>query len=283
MHYSNFDLSTSTSSPNWLKKSNGILVNGKHAKFIFPPHDKFQLSDYIRNPDYDKRIFDYLRSTTGIRKNVFFVDVGANVGTHSIYALKESGISHAYCIEPLQSNLFYLNLNLKINDLHDKATIIPYAIGDKTQSTTLHINPINCGDNRLIPRTKTIRHVFVEKNFKKETILLKKFDHFIDEYCIASNKIGVLWMDVQGAEGLILNYSNQIKSNLFPIFIEFWPYGMKALNSYPSLHRFIEKHVKKILRINKKEFLSCSLNELEDYYTQKQDDGYSVENLMLIR
>ena len=271
----------------WLKKATGIFIQGKFASFIFPAYDKFQLSDYLRHPDYDRksiqRVFSYLRSIHHIKKNTYFIDVGANIGTHTIYALQEEEIDYAFCIEPLKSNIDILKANLKINNVDHYSCILPYALADFNTQAPIHINPINCGDNRLEPRQNSRNNLFIEENFSMDIISVKTLDQFILENNIRLSQVGLLWMDIQGAEGLVLHTSSHIKKTFFPIYIEFWPYGIHSLNSYANLRQFLTTEVKKFIYFHKHEVVDYSINDIDSFYYQNIANGYEVIDLLLLR
>lgn len=272
---------------NWLYKAKAIFTSGQYASFLFPTYDRFQLSDFLRQGDYQydefHRLFAYLRDCELIENNSYFIDIGANVGVHSIYALLEKEIDFVFAVEPLKSNISLFNHNLKINGVFDKVKIINTALGDFDGETKFFLNPVNCGDNRLEPRKETIDEKFNEGEFKTEVVPICTFDNFIFNNNINLEKIGFIWMDVQGAEGLILQPSTEITKTRCPIYIEFWPYGMEKLNSYGKLREFILSNVKTVVKCNKKDLIEYQPDAIDDLYEEFNDSGYNVGNLLLIR
>lgn len=58
-----------------------------------------------------------------------FLDVGANVGNHSIYALKYLGASRAIVIEPNQAAIDILSINIALNGLENQVEASHLGIG----------------------------------------------------------------------------------------------------------------------------------------------------------
>lgn len=59
-----------------------------------------------------------------------FVDVGANVGNHAIYAGKGLGASRVVCFEPGQIQHCLLTVNLLLNDMAERTSVRKVAVSD---------------------------------------------------------------------------------------------------------------------------------------------------------
>ena len=73
-----------------------------------------------------------------------FIDVGANVGLYSIYYLSVHK-GEAFCVEPSVNNLQQLALNLRLNDMGDRATILAMALGAEPSFVNLKAATIQPG------------------------------------------------------------------------------------------------------------------------------------------
>ena len=69
-----------------------------------------------------------------------FADIGANVGTTTVPALRAIGFGRGLAVEPAPSNLRLLRANLALNDLHERVTVVESAIGDRAGTMTLFIS-----------------------------------------------------------------------------------------------------------------------------------------------
>jgi len=63
-------------------------------------------------------------------------------------------------------------------------------------------------------------------------VSVRALDEFIDEFVPGST---LIYMDIQGYEGLALKGASELIAAAPPLVIEFWPYGMKRLESYEAL------------------------------------------------
>ena len=76
--------------------------------------------------------------------NDCFYDVGANVGNYSLYAGKR-GI-RTFSFEPEYLNLSVLYENIFLNQLQEKCTPIPIALGDTTKLDVFYLKSVSKGD-----------------------------------------------------------------------------------------------------------------------------------------
>lgn len=111
------------------------------------------------------------------------IDLGANIGSFSIYAAKKYG-AIVYAIEPEPHNIEALKNNIEINDLSKNIHICPYAISnykgvaiinDEGGGSTIKDNDIVGAEVEVMP-----------------------LNNFFDLYHI--NKVDVLKVDIEGAE-----------------------------------------------------------------------------------
>lgn len=127
-----------------------------------------------------------------IKEKVIIIDIGANIGTFSLYAASSTDNTIIYAYEPMPENYQLLSENIKANKLEDR--IIPYNLGVAASN----------GDRKLYISG---RSPFYSMHTKAES------DQFINIRCISlqevfkSNKInecGLLKIDCEGAEFEIL-------------------------------------------------------------------------------
>jgi len=77
--------------------------------------DATEMSNYYRGRDLLKREPDTLYWIDNyMNDNDVFYDVGANIGTYSLYAANKGGLK-IFAFEPESSNYYYLNKNIYLN------------------------------------------------------------------------------------------------------------------------------------------------------------------------
>jgi FkbM family methyltransferase len=205
-----FQQIVSTKNYSFLHQAEGVLTQKNGFSFVFPSNDTCQLQEIISHGSYQhqelKTAFAYLREKNFLDGNILF-DIGANVGTHSIYALNEPEINHVIAVEPSKRNVEFLKMNLLLNQVADKVDIVISAVGDKNSCATLIKSPNNCGDYRL-SSTVTSGNLQNEETFETETVSVVTLDNLLDKY--DCKKIALFWIDTHGSEGLILGDSKKI-------------------------------------------------------------------------
>jgi FkbM family methyltransferase len=86
-----------------------------------------------------------------LRNPADFIDIGANIGWYTLVAAHALGDrGHVHSFEPDPAHLAKLSVNVAVNHL-DNVTMNELALSDRTGTATLHLNPLNRGDNSLLP------------------------------------------------------------------------------------------------------------------------------------
>ena len=158
-----------------------------NALFYLPnfPVDMIQRMIVTRNNYFDpyalQVIDEYLPNQSTI------LDIGANIGNHSLYWAIERNAKKIYSFEPLDSIYKILAKNVEINKLED--IIIPHNFGlykEDTNASVEHTNLVNLGNTSFKPGDKG--------RFK-----LKRLDSLGIE-----DKIDLIKIDVEGVEVEVL-------------------------------------------------------------------------------
>lgn len=191
------------------------------ASFIYNP------SEFIGRQLYEKGHFQRdevenivkMASNESPNKEVM-LEIGANIGTTTVYAAKTGLFKKIIAIEADPENFALLVANIRLNGLED--TVIPICCGasDKTASMVLQRNSLNSGMSSIEP----VEGVFhAEATGTSEEISVKKADDILAETGISHDDIALIWMDVEGHEPKALAGMKQILSNTPPLYFEFTP------------------------------------------------------------
>jgi FkbM family methyltransferase len=170
-----------------------------------------------------------------------FLDVGANIGTHSLHAIGQ-GFSRCITIEPDALNFKLLRTNQILNGKDDRFINVRAAASDADSTGVLEISPDNFGDHRVKgERSGTLTDVHREDTRGFEEVRLARIDTVLAENKIAAGDLGLVWMDTQGHEGHALAGAASLKSSGVPIVAEFWPYGLERSGGYKLLRNFLSE------------------------------------------
>ena len=148
------------------------------------------------NPYFEDRIKNIIRRV--LHKGDVFIDVGANIGSHTLYATKLIGPSGlAIAIEPVPENVKALQINCKLNRVNN-LIIFPYAAYDKSNVR------LDMYFNRLFTGWSSIAR---KQGFGSQLIKISvntiRLDDILKKLNI--NYIKLIKIDVEGSELQVLN------------------------------------------------------------------------------
>jgi FkbM family methyltransferase len=164
-----------------------------------------------------------------------FVDVGANVGTTTLYALRTGDFSRAVCMEPSPENTKALKLNVLANDLSSCVHILEAACSDTNGKADLWVTSGNQGDHRLARASHApTTH---ESILQVETLSL---DAAMDRANVSPEEISMVWVDTQGHEPGVLAGAAEVIAGGAPFCIEYWPSQYSEARSLDVLLGIVE-------------------------------------------
>lgn len=151
-----------------------------------------------------------------------FVDVGANVGLHTILAAFHMGQrGRVLAVEPVPANLELLRKNLQLNGLLDMCQIFPFAL---TETGNLSISmSVEPGLSAAASISQTSRNT--ENSISVATTTL-------DDICEGAEKIpDLIKIDVEGAEHEVLKGARRTLSAGPDLLIEVHRYALPDFGS----------------------------------------------------
>ena len=176
-----------------------------------------------------------------------FVDVGANIGTSTVPALKVFGAGHGIAIEPSQANCRLLRANIAANGLDGRATIVEVALSDRPGTYELEIGPDNSGDYRI--RLSDAPGSIGESGWATEEVAATTFDHVLTQQRIPISEIGVVWIDTQGHEAHVLDGASSLLESDVPVVAEYWPYGLRRAGALERFHAIVESSYRSVIDV----------------------------------
>lgn len=218
-----------------------------------------------------------------------FVDVGANIGTHTVYALKKLGIQSAICFEPEPDNFELLLLNTARNNLSDRVELNRVALSDRTGDYEMELSNTNYGDHRI--KASATHLSFGEEN-ERRCVSVPFIT--LDDYAAKNDADwhdALLWMDTQGHEGHVFSGGSQFFSSASSpgyVVSEFWPYGIERAVGFDKYFDFLRR-CKRIYDINAMEnggFKPVTIEILKSMYhdmlSRTEKENHPHTDLLLI-
>lgn len=153
----------------------------------------FQFANYAYEWGVKKFVYKHLHNY-----NVF-LDIGANIGTYSILLAKKGLTGFAF--EPVISNFDALVSNIKLNNIEDKVTAYPFALGENKGKAGFTFDPVNTGASHLTENSD-----FLEETLNPEFVDVEiiRLDDIFHELNIKPSDRVFIKIDVEGMEDHVI-------------------------------------------------------------------------------
>jgi FkbM family methyltransferase len=185
--------------------------------FFVDPRDQMIAFRLLSGHSWQRAEFDAAIMATEaadvLKPGKWFVDVGANIGTQTVYAMRSGRFCGAIAIEPEPHNLDLLRRNIAINGLSDTVHIVAAAASDRNATATLTRDRQNFGAHSIKPNWSDTPGTAV-------TVETRSLDSVIAQLGIAASDIGLVWIDVEGHEVDALRGMEQLRRTRVPIVSE---------------------------------------------------------------
>ena len=202
-----------------------VLLDVHGSKMFFDTDLETPLRTLITFGTYEPfetRIFQSL-----LRPGMVVADIGANIGYYSLISAKAVGDSgRVFAFEPDPRNYDLLLRSIQANGY---TNVVPrkMALSDKKGSITLYADSLNAGNSSL-----------GQSNIQREGGSYEVETDTLDSFILAEGKgrkIDLIKMDVQGAEGMVLEGARGLLTNgSLALMMEFEPDKLQALSADPA-------------------------------------------------
>lgn len=188
-----------------------IKVNNRNLKFYNPN----QITNY-RIVNFSKKEPDTLKWINSFKNDSIFWDIGANIGSYSLYAAKMKDLK-VLAFEPEYSNLELLSKNIRINNLSKLIKIFPMPLSNKNSDVEFKVSDITPGSALNSITNYDQNGLEINKSHYFSTFSMK-----LDDLCKTFNLLqpDYLKIDIDGAEHLVLEGASDVMDNLKSILIE---------------------------------------------------------------
>lgn len=188
------------------KNENQYSIRNGTVTFYLPDLDLVN-GEFIQNRIFLEQnyfeIFHLSQIKKYVRKNAVILDIGANLGNHTVFFAKECGAKRIYAFEPTWKTFQILEENIKINNLDSIVVAMNIALGEKDARVNIIVNTKDAGSNH------------VEENIDGNVIM-----NTLDGLSL-SDRIDFIKIDVEGYEFEVLKGAMKTLAQNHPdIFIE---------------------------------------------------------------
>ncbi len=268
----------------------GVLTKADSIKsyLLYPSFDQAQLFTTLTSEPYQLSDFNaclnFLKEQNWlISDKTTFLDIGANIGSMSIYAISSGYFHQAIGIEASYLNYQFMQWNVSINRLESQVHALNYGLADFIGEQDIICSPYNCGDFRMSSQqTENPENLYHEDQFNLEKVQFSTLDCLSEQHNIIAEKIGLICIDCQGSEGLIFKGGKEFLQRVnAPIYVEFWPYGINRLNCKDEYFEFITQYANEIFRWIDKKVQPITLDFLKVFYETNLHTTLHLDILLL--
>lgn len=218
-----------------LKPSTYLHARHSAEAFIVESRDNHMARElFVEGESQLQKLFetrDILAREKGVDLRTWTIyDIGANIGVIGIPAVARGIFRDAVAIEPTPKTCRVLRANIALNGLEEKIRVYELALAAQDGVLELELSEDNTGDNRI--SVVADLNDYTEQSREKVAVPAARFDTL---FAKADLEESLIWMDVQGFEGLALQGASRAIARRLPMVLEFWPYGMKRAASFAPL------------------------------------------------
>lgn len=197
-----------------------LVPFGDHALYVNPRDDKMSLK-LMAGRCWQRRELDAaisaLEHVGSLKAGGLFVDVGANIGVHSIYALSSGAFDGALAIEPEPNNFSLLERNIRLNGLEQRIAAIQAAASTCSGQLQLMRHRRNHGAH-------SVEGTFVKHASDSVSIAALSLDDILARQSISAVDVALVKIDVEGHELAVLEGMHKVRQASVPIMIELTAY-----------------------------------------------------------
>jgi FkbM family methyltransferase len=202
------------------------VIDGSEVYFFVVDQEDIIQREHLHQRFYEQEELEIIKHA--FRGGVF-LDVGANVGNHTLFAAMYLGASRVISVEPNPIAYGILRVNVGLNGQHDKITLYPVGLSDDRCRASIHIPSHNLGGGMLAPGAADAR-----------------IEVFTGDELLSGSTIDFIKIDTEGMElNVIRGLANTIRRDHPDMFVEVED---KNVDSFLRLMRTFGYTIKKRYR-----------------------------------
>ena len=162
--------------------------------------DEDHIFRFIGHPTFYE--FELLKHITSLDIKGVYVDVGANIGNHSVYFANHCPSTKVISFEPERECFYFLQLNMKTNSTKEFEV---HSVGAWNESRKAYL--------KRFPSYKNMGQSKIVNEPSGDEVYLIPLDGFIKE------SVALIKIDVEGAEEKVINGAKELISRCKPVIV----------------------------------------------------------------
>ncbi|MFG0246804.1 MAG: FkbM family methyltransferase [Phycisphaerales bacterium JB052] len=195
---------------------------GDH-RLIFDPNETIGRRLLLTGNFNRNATLEVINRAIGNKPGGVMVEIGANIGTQTIYAALSHDFDRIIAIEPDSDNVNLLRINIQLNALEDRVEIVHSALSDKPSTLQLKKNAHNSG-------ASTVEEFYDElqsDDITIEQIEAQCGDELLSDLEVTPNDIRLIWIDVEGHEANVFQGMPELLQFKPTIYFEYSAHRLK--------------------------------------------------------
>jgi len=188
-------------SANYFTGESLIVATREKVVMALPADDLSVVPMIALYGTYEPKELAFIRSV--LKGGDFMIDVGCNVGLHTLVAAKSVGpFGRVFSFDPNQRLLEHLAMSLRMNWMHDRVTLAPVAVGEQSGSARFSFPLRNSEEGSVAPESHSARSRLRESFGSSDEIDVPVVR--LDEHFPLGIEIKLLKIDVEGHDRAVL-------------------------------------------------------------------------------
>jgi FkbM family methyltransferase len=180
------------------------------------------------------RVLDALATVGVAPRRELLLDVGANIGTTSVDAVRRLGFARAVALEPEPENHLLLRLNAVLNGVDDRIEIHQVAVSDAEGVAPMDVGNTNSGAYTLVGSEGG-----GAATIEVPTVTL---DGLADRGAFDPADVSLVWMDIEGFEVHALLGARGLLERGVPVVLELNPKLLRRAGRADDLAPLLAAH-----------------------------------------
>lgn len=191
-----------------------FLTRSKLSKLRFFVHHRDMLARHVaKYGEYEPDLTAWIDRHLQHPLSGIVVDIGANVGWHTVHAAVQDKVETVVAFEPDAFNAWLLDSNLSLNCI-DNVIVSGCAVGAKLSVARLY----------RYKRSNLGRHSVVrDYGFGSRLVSLTDLDTALDAFGLAGRRVLLLKIDVEGYEPAVISGAAKTLARTDAVLIEYSP------------------------------------------------------------
>ena len=156
----------------------------------------------------------HVASVRGHLANTAVLELGANIGSQTVYFARSGQFARIVAVEPAPANAAVLRSNVVLNGFTESVTVIEAAVSTLDGRVSLYLCDENSGSHSMIG---TDGGASVEVESLSLPTLLARAN-------LSPADIGFAWVDIEGLDKVIVPALVELVGDRVPIHLEFAPH-----------------------------------------------------------